>query len=370
MKKFASRVQKVKTDVVGLDVHKDVTVFSHLDPNGDECHGGSLASEGPVVLDMIRRVSEGRPVHVALEASGGMLWLYDLLVKEFGREWVHVAHPRKIRAIANSTEKNDANDAYWLAYYTSESRLPEAEMPTGVTRELRLAARARQEAVKLRSRASVLVKSYLRQMGERLPTVRLDAAAGLERARALASAAPGMLGAALKASLARFDAARAEVDAWDDAIAALGKDLPAVELLAKKVPGVGPTLAAVIAAESGPITRFASAKAYAKYTGMTPSDRSTGGRTIHGGMTREGSPYLRWALVQAVMACLRSSREAGSGARGAVARWVDAKQKRLGSKKKARVAAARKLATVIWWLFHRPEDFNAFRPFAGGAAIN
>lgn len=367
MKKFAARAQNVKTDVVGLDVHKDVTVFSHLDVAGDECHAGSVASEGPAVLAAIRQVTDGRAVHVAMEASGGMLWLYDHLVRELGAERVHVAHPRKIRAIANSNEKNDANDAYWLAHYTSQGRLPEAQIPTGAVRELRLAVRARIEAVRLRSRAVVILKSYLRQMGERLPTVRLDTEAGLARAQELASTTRGMLGAALRAALARFESARVEVAAWDEAIKALGREMPAVEALAKGVPGVGPTLAAVIAAESGPIARFKSARAYAKYTGMTPKDRSTGGRTIHGGMTREGSRYLRWALTQAVMACMRSSREAGSGARGAVARWVDAKQRRLGSRKKARVAAARKLATVIWWLFHRPDDFSAYRPFAGTA---
>ena len=177
-----------------------------------------------------------------------------------------------------------------------------------------------------------------------------------------------MLGRALCAALARFDSAQAEVAGWDEAIAAAGREEPQVELLCKHVPGVGPLLAAVIAAESGPISRFQSAKAYAKYTGMVPSDRSTGGRTIHGSMTREGSRYLRWALVQAVVGCMRSSRELGSGARGAVARWVDAKEKRLGSRKKARVAAARKLSTSIWWLARRPETFDVFKPFGGCAA--
>jgi transposase len=363
MKKFAGRVQKVKTDVVGLDVHKDVIAYSHFDVEGEEVHAGTLAAEGPAVLGLLGEVTQGREVHVALEASGGMLWLFDLLAEELGAGHVHVAQPRRIRAIANSQQKNDANDAYWLAYYTYEGRLPEAWMATGEIRELRLAVRARMEAVKQRTRAAVLLKGYLRQMGEKLPGVRLDGEAVLERVRELSTQAPGMLGLALRRTLARYEAAATEVEGWDEQIEARSASMPAVEQVKKSVPGVGPTLAAVIVAESGPLARFATAKAYAKYTGMTPSDRSTGGRTIHGGMTREGSRYLRWALGQAVMGCLRSSREPGSGARGAVARWVDAKQRRMGSKAKVRVAAARKLATSIWWLFHRPERFDVFKPF-------
>lgn len=363
MKKFAGRAQKVNTDVIGLDVHKNVVAYSHLDAAGDEVHAGTLASEGPAVMSMIRTVTQGREVHVALEASGGMLWLYDLLVEELGARHVHVAQPRRIRAIANSQQKNDANDAFWLAYYTHEGRLPEAWIPTGRLRELRLAVRARIEAVRQRSRATVLLKGYLRQMGQKLPGVRLDGEAVLERLRELATQTAGMLGRALRTTWARYDAAQRDVQDWEEAIEALVQELPEVKKVQQHIPGVGPTLAAVIVAESGPLERFATPKAYAKYTGMTPSDRSSGGRTIHGGITREGSRHLRWALGQAVIHCLRSRRDLGSGPRGAVARWVDAKQRRLGAKAKVRVAAARKLATSIWWLFHRPEKFDLFKPF-------
>lgn len=40
-----------------------------------------------------------------------MLWRYDLLVKELDEKHVHVAQPRRIRAIADSQEQHDADDA-------------------------------------------------------------------------------------------------------------------------------------------------------------------------------------------------------------------------------------------------------------------
>lgn len=369
MKKFAGRAKKVNTDVIGLDVHKDMIAFSHLDAAGDELHSGELAATGEAVLETLRLVTAGRETHVSMEATGGMLWLYDVLVREFGEKHVHVAQPRRIRAIANSQEKNDANDAYWLAYYTFEGRLPEAWIPTGRTRELRIAIRARMEAVRQRSRATVILKAYLRQMGQRLPGVRMDGEAVLARARELASDTPGSLGEALRTTFARYEAAARDVEAWDTSIAALCEDMPQVKKLQERIPGVGPTLASVIVAESGPMERFSTPKAYAKYTGMTPGSRSTGGRTIHGAMTRQGSRYLRWALNQAVIHCLRGSREPGSGTRGALARWVDAKERRTQIKAKARVAAARKLATAIWWLFHRPAQFNLFHAFGSAPPV-
>jgi transposase len=354
-------VNKINMDVVGLDVHKNVTFFCHMDAEGAVVHSGYIKTEEEEVLRTIGMVTQGRPVHVALEASGGMFWLYDVLVEVYGASRVHVAHPRHVRAIANSRQKNDRNDACWLAYLTFEGRLPEAWIPTGVHRELRTAVRSRIEAVRMRTRTVVQIRSHLRQLGMILPGRRFDGEESLERVRAKAAVTQGTIGTALRLALGRYDALQQEIRQWDTVIKEMTKEMPEHAEIKRKIPGVGDGLAAVIVAESGPMQRFRSPHAYARYTGLTPSDRSTGGRTIHGAITREGSKYLRWALGQAVMGCLRNRKEI-TPAR-AVARWVERKERRTGSRAKVRVAAARKLATAIWWLFHRPESFDAFKPF-------
>ena len=129
----------------------------------------------------------------------------------------------------------------------------------------------------------------------------------------------------------------------------------------RHIPGLGVVLAATAAVEAGPIQRFRTAKAFARYTGLTPGERSTGGRTIHVGISREGSPHLRWALTQAAMACLKGRQ----GNALAVGTWIRAKERRVGGKAKARVAGARKLSETIWRLFHYGELFDASRPFGG-----
>jgi transposase len=174
------------------------------------------------------------------------------------------------------------------------------------------------------------------------------------------------MGRALTITLRRFDALGVDVEEWDVLIEKLVEKIPAVKTLRERMPGVGRVLAPVVVAESGPLERFHSHKAYGKYAGITPSDRSTGGRTIHGSITREGSRYLRWALTQGVIHCLHSSRDPGSGPKGAIARWVDAKQERTAGRAKVRVAAARKLATAIWWLFNDPKSFDIYKAFSPG----
>lgn len=82
---------------------------------------------------------------------------------------------------------------------------------------------------------------------------------------------------------------------------------------------------------------------------------------MHGAISREGSPHLRWALTQGAMGCLRSKTGAGFAA----GNWIRAKQKRMGIKAKARAAGGRKLAEAIWRLFHYGECFDPARPFGG-----
>jgi transposase len=352
---------KVNAPVVGLDVHKRLIEFCVLDALGDVAEDGRVDGDRESVSALLERVLADARTHVALEACGLSLWIYDLLVERIGRERVHLAQPARVRPIAMSQQKNDRNDAWWLAYLAFEGRLPESYVPPAVYREARIAARERIEAVKMRSRAIVRLKAELAQMGEKLTASQnLDSPSARAEVEALVAHTQGAQGAKLRRCLKTFDHFTAERDFWAEQLESTSAKLPGVKQLEEEIPGVGKTLAPTILAETGPVERFVSAKALGGFTGFAPSDRSTGGRQIHGHMTREGSPVLRWALVEAVMHCSRST----DGPRGAISRWVKNKARRTG-RGKARVAAARKLAEAIWRLFHLGECFDVARAFGG-----
>jgi transposase len=262
---------------------------------------------------------------------------------------------------ANSKKKNDSNDAWWLAYLTSEGRLPSAYVPQDEVLELRIATRERTTAVRCRTKVINRLKAHLAQMGEIVPSASVRTKKARLFLAETAVATKGARGRALRRCLAELDYQNAVIDEWDEVIAAISVDLPDVQRIADEIPGVGTVLASTVVAEAGDIRRFHSAKAFGCATGLTPSDKSTSGRTIHGCISREGSPHLRWALTQAAMGCLR----ARSGAGLAVGNWIRTKEKRMGIKAKARAAAARKLAEAIWRLFHHGECFDAARPFGG-----
>lgn len=361
MKNLKDPVRKVNSQCVGLDVHKKLTVYCVFNAKGEAVGRGRIASSRQAIEKLMDEILKDGPAHFTFEASRSSLWVYGIVSERVGAERTHVAQAKKIRAIANSNTKNDNNDAWWLGYLTYEGRLPEAYVPPQDILELRIATRERAAAVKRRTEVVNRLKAHLAQIGQVVPSSSIRT----EKARLFLAEVglqtPGVRGRAIRGCLDEIDYDDAAIAEWEELIEELSKKLPAVAIITEHIPGVGKTLAATIVAEAGDIKRFDDAKAFGRASGLTPSDGSTSGKTIHGGITREGSSLLRWALTQAVMACTRSVQGPGL----AVGNWVRAKEKRMGVKAKARAAGARKLAESVWRLFHYGECFDAARPFSG-----
>ena len=125
--------------------------------------------------------------------------------------------------------------------------------------------------------------------------------------------------------------------------------LVAIALLLLAAVGVKATLAPrsvsratpqTSAAEVGDITRFPSARHLCAWAGLTPTVRSSDGRARLGHITGQGSPALRWALVEAA----QHSARGGGPLRQAYERI----SKRRG-KSVAKVAVARKILTLCYY---------------------
>src|SRR5262249_47978883 len=103
----------------------------------------------------------------------------------------------------------------------------------------------------------------------------------------------------------RLDSLLALVDAFDGEIEQTSREIhapaqedPYVEVLCQ-IRGVGRYIAMLVIAEVGDITRFRSARHLCAWAGLTPTVRSSDGKARLGHISRQGSPALRWALVEA-----------------------------------------------------------------------
>ncbi len=121
-----------------------------------------------------------------------------------------------------------------------------------------------------------------------------------------------------------------------------------VELL-RTIPGIGKFFAVLIANEVDDIGRFASEKKFFSYIGIVPSTYSSGGRTFHGRLTKQGNKYLRWALVKAIWPAVRSDPELGA--------YYQKIKARKGANP-AKIATARRLATIVYRVLSRERAYR------------
>jgi transposase len=122
-----------------------------------------------------------------------------------------------------------------------------------------------------------------------------------------------------------------------------------VEIL-MSVPGIGEFTAIRLLLEWGDITRFSSGKKFSSFTGMTPTEYSTGGTQKKGHITGQGSKLARSALVEAAWVAIRFDPVLNK-------KYLDIKR-RTRESNIAIVAVARKIAVRIRAILLRHEKYE------------
>lgn len=146
---------------------------------------------------------------------------------------------------------------------------------------------------------------------------------------------------------------------FEQRIQAVFKPTPAIQLLLT-LPGVGLTLAVVIALEVGNVARFATAEKLAGYAGTTPRVHASAGKTRYGQLRPNVNRYLKWAFVEAANAiCLNRGR----APRRHVSRLYERIARREGHQK-AIGAVARHLAEATYWILSKQEPYREPSPSA------
>ena len=152
--------------------------------------------------------------------------------------------------------------------------------------------------------------------------------------------------APLGAEIEALDAAIGEID---DELAAKAKaDERARRLMT--IPGIGPVIATAIVATVRDVEGFAGGREFSAFLGLTPRQRSSGGKARSGRISKMGDRYLRKLLVVGATAALCHA----GGHDDALRRWAkDTLKRKAGLKyafKLTAVALANKLARIAFAL--------------------
>ncbi len=325
--------------IIGCDFHpgfQQVAIFDNTSGEIQERRLGHRAE-----AEQFYRSLAGQEVRVGMEACGHYPWFERLLAELRIALWLGDAG--KIRAQEVRKQKTDRRDAAHLLELLLEDRFPRIWVPSLEERDVRQLLVHRHKQVQTRTQVKNQLQALALSQGvQRKRKLWTQAGrAELEQLELLPYAAERRT--QLLRSLDRLEQEIAELNQRVEAEVA--QRAAAVKL--QTHPGVGPVTALAMVLTLGPAERFESAKQVGSYFGLIPSEHSSGGRQKLGRISKQGSSFLRFLLVEAGQSAVRKDAELCRFYRRLAAR----KHRAL-----AKVAVARKLATRLYLMLR--EDWT------------
>jgi transposase len=318
---------------------------------GEEvCEEATIPSTAEGIGEFLGRRERCR---VVMEAGGHSPWA-SRLVKKLGHE-VIVANPRKLRLITRNDSKSDRLDAQTLArlghanlglLHVVHHRSAKAQMHLGILR-------ARDALVRCRTLTINHVRSEVKLVGARLPSISSDAFAKKAREHL-----PKDLQDALEPLLESIAALTETIRGYERRIEELGQnEYPATKAL-RQVEGVGPITSLAYVLTIDDPQRFRRSRSVGAFLGLRPRRDQSGESDPQLRITKAGDKTLRRLLVGSAQYILGPF-----GSDCALRRFGQALASRGGknAKKRAVVAVARKLAVLLHRLWLTGEVYDPLR---------
>ena len=323
----------MSTEYIGIDLHKRFFTVCAIGADGVSRWGEQWPTTPDGIRAFVMRCTAES--HVVIEASGPTWSFADQVVGHVAT--LQVIDPRKTQLRAGYAAKTDRLDARRLADARRRDSVVPVYYPPVPIRQLRELCRYRATLVRMRTALKQRLHALLVRQGVVVPP-RADLFGRRGRQWLTQVTLPGWAGESFTGFLQLYQQLDAQLAPIEAQVARVAAEDPVARAL-DRLPGVGAVLGLLIRAEIGSIRRFPRAAQLASYAGVVPRVTQSGGRCYHGRLTKAGSPWLRWALIEAAThGCRRPD---------AIGRWARQLAIRKGALK-ARAAIARRLCDEIF----------------------
>jgi len=335
---------------VGMDLHKNSSTLVIKNEKGDLIRQAKIFTRPSAIKGYLKDLVKIEKLSLALEPISQWYFYADLLEK-MGID-VHLANPLKVKAIASARIKTDRIDASVLADLLRTNLLPEAYFCSPEVRSWKEMVRFRASLIHLRTQVKNKIHSLLFKNGFCHPFANLFGKAGRKWLNSL------KLSEEFKFNLDRYlnliEVLDKLINEADQRIKRTISDHPQAKLLTS-IPGISYISALTIVAEIGEVNRFPSAKHLQSYAGLVPSTYASGERIVHGKITKQGSRWLRWTMIEVAQRQLLCRRTPGFS-------WYYQRIRQRKGSGAAAVATARKLLAVVWRILKDKRPFEIIPP--------
>ena len=287
---------------VGLDVHAETITVAVAESTGDVRALGTIPNRLDAVRRLMRKLGPFDQLRVCYEAGPtGYVLYWQLTTLGVPCE---VVAPSLVPVKAGDRVKTDRRDAEKLARSYRAGDLTPVWVPDAEHEALRDLVRAREAAKKDQLRARHRLGKFLLRQGRHRPAhLRTAWTAGhLAWIRSLTFAAPAhrVVVTDYLHEVDRVAVRIADLDAAIlEAMAAAPPQMRAVMSALQALRGVRAIAAATIVAEVGQLSRFTKPRELMGYSGLVPSEYTTGARRRLGTITKTGNAHLRRVVIEA-----------------------------------------------------------------------
>jgi len=334
-----------QASTIGLDVAKHV-----FQAHGADASGRVVFRKRLTRAKLLLFFAAQPPCVVALEAcAGAHHWARAL--GELGHT-VRLIPPAYVKPYVKR-QKNDMADAEAICEAATRPTMrfvpvkSEAQQANGVV------FRARDLLVRQRTQCLNALRGHLSEYGYVVAQGITHADALIDHVEDPNTALPESARVVLTVLVGTFRALEAQVEALDAEISHRAKADPVARRL-MTIPGVGPIAATAITALVPAPEGFRCGRDFAAWLGLTPLQRSTGGKQKLGAVSKMGERTLRRLLILGASAVVRWASQRGVPEGSWLARMLARKPKMLVT-----VALANKTARIVWALLVKGGVYRA-----------
>ena len=330
----------------GIDISLEQSSICVVDAAGRIVREVKVASEPEALVTFFRQL--GLPLtRIGLEAGPLSQWLHGGLTRA-GFEVVLLETRQVKAALSAMTVKTDRKDARGIAQLLRMGWFRPVHCKSPPAQEIRALLVGRKLLQSKLRDVELSIRGILRGFGLKVGEV--SKGRFVARIRALITGQP-MLERVIEPMLRAREVLQAEFHVLHRAMLAIVRaDTTCRQLMT--VPGVGALVAITFTTAVDDPARFRRSRAVGAHFGPTPKKYQSGETDVTGGISKVGDVMIRTALYEAANVMLTRT-----GRFSALKRWGLEVAKRRGMKR-AKVALARKLATVLHRLW---VDGSSFR---------
>jgi transposase len=332
----------------GIDLHRRIIVMCTVNESGAVIARSRIKTEPDALTTYFHQWTD--PHQAVVECTSNWYWLCDVL-RSLGVTVV-LAHAKYLKAIAYAKVKTDAVDAHTLAQLLRMGFVPEAHQLPPEYRALRDLLRQRMVMEHTRTNLMVRITSILAKFNiTKLPCV-------VSQPKFAAFLNICTIPEEYRMALLLYHQQCLHVTEHKKQLERYFKGqlrpTPTLQLLVS-IPGIGDITGAIIAMETGEISRFADAKHYASYCRLAPGAKDSGGKHRHRSGSKDGNQYLKYAFTEAALKAARFYPEI---------RQFAACLEQRSNQSIARTVVAKELSKITYYVLSREEKFKAFKGIA------